>query len=337
MDRRAAHVCIYCLREKQAREFNREHVLSEAFGSFQNAPPKLRCVCRQCNQYFGDSLEIRFARGAFEGMLRYRLGVRSPDAGEVNLKYVEFAIPEGHEWAGVRLTLVSSESGQRFVPIAQAAFLVRNEERWQHVAYDEISSELFAAHPEYEKSEIRIYAPSPAEQEMVISRLLELGVTFQKGGDLEVPHSIRESSTLNVEVSFTINRGIQRCVAKYAFNFLASVTGNEFVLGSDFDAIRWFIRFGTLSTTAVVRPSFEPILMDDSPRVRQTNGHLLAVDWIGLDLVAQVSLFNYVTYRVDLCRAFSGMVWRPIRAGLHYNIQSMRVEQLRGYAKALLP
>ncbi len=51
--------CIYCLEERRLTEFNREHVLAEAFGTFTNNLKDLRCVCRASNQWFGDSLELR--------------------------------------------------------------------------------------------------------------------------------------------------------------------------------------------------------------------------------------------------------------------------------------
>src|SRR3981189_3520844 len=96
------HECIYCLRRLDAHEFNREHVLSEAFGAFLQAPVLHYSVCRECNQFFGDQLEMRFARGAFEGMLRYRTGLRPPPQGAIDLPCVELAIPEGkEEWSGV--------------------------------------------------------------------------------------------------------------------------------------------------------------------------------------------------------------------------------------------
>jgi hypothetical protein len=101
------YVCIYCLRRLSAQEFTREHVLSKAFGAFRRAPVLLHCVCRECNQFFGDELEVRFARNAFEGMLRYRNGVRTPSKGAIYLRYVELAIPEtdGSDRSGIRLNL----------------------------------------------------------------------------------------------------------------------------------------------------------------------------------------------------------------------------------------
>jgi len=56
---------------------HREHVISDAFGTFEPDTPVLHnTVCRNCNQYFGDHLEVRYARGAIEGLLRYYKGLK---------------------------------------------------------------------------------------------------------------------------------------------------------------------------------------------------------------------------------------------------------------------
>jgi hypothetical protein len=82
--------------------------------------------------------------------------------------------------------------------------------------------------------------------------------------------------------------------------------------------------------------TFSPILHFDQPTFRQTEGHLLTLGWNATNLEGQVSLFNYVTYKVLLCRFFAG-VWRPIRSGVHFNVNSMKVDRLTGVAANLMP
>ena len=89
--------CIYCRRTGDARFFNREHVLSKAWGRFRDALVLHRCVCRDCNAFLGKELELKFARGAYEGMLRYRHAIKTPP----RLRYVTLAIPPGSDWSGV--------------------------------------------------------------------------------------------------------------------------------------------------------------------------------------------------------------------------------------------
>jgi hypothetical protein len=65
--------CIYC-REK--RSFSREHVLQASFGRFRNALVLHNTVCSDCNQAFGETIDLIFARESAEGLDRYRLGIK---------------------------------------------------------------------------------------------------------------------------------------------------------------------------------------------------------------------------------------------------------------------
>jgi hypothetical protein len=124
-------VCIYCLRELAVQAFDREHVLSEAFGNFQQALVLHPYVCKECNTFFGNELEVRFARGAFEGMLRYQKGVRAPRAGQVHLQFLEFAVPPDNDYAGVRLGLVMDGTiGLCFRVLPQAGFYDDGQGQW---------------------------------------------------------------------------------------------------------------------------------------------------------------------------------------------------------------
>lgn len=66
--------CIYCLRDLPAEKFNREHVISEAFGTFENNFTLLQTVWCTCNQFFGDKLEIVFGRDSLRPMTALSTG-----------------------------------------------------------------------------------------------------------------------------------------------------------------------------------------------------------------------------------------------------------------------
>ena len=67
--------CIYCLEMKGAEFFNRGHVFPQAFGLF-GKNMVLDCVCEECNQELGDTIELRFARDSLEGLDRFKSGDR---------------------------------------------------------------------------------------------------------------------------------------------------------------------------------------------------------------------------------------------------------------------
>jgi hypothetical protein len=331
------HTCIYCRRCLAHWAFSREHVLSRAFGTFKNAPVLHHAVCADCNQYFGDYLETRVARGAFEGMLRHQRGAtRSADGQALRLRYVEFTLPEDSAWPGVRLQLVWRGERLLVEPLPQTGFLDTATRRWVFLTSDEIRRGALRNHSTLDTRSFRLYA-RPEEQPGMLALLEEHGVVLGKLEDLPTPPEFLTGGDISVEVTFTINKGIRRCMAKYAFNFLAFTRGADFLLAKDFDALRGFIRYGEDAGYPLVVEALEPILQDDTARKRQTAGHLLTVNWTASqrDLVGQVSLFNAVTYRVSLARSFRG-IWRPVTAGLHFHLRTRTIESLTAIPSALL-
>jgi hypothetical protein len=260
------------------------------------------------------------------------------------MRYVNFTLPDGSDWAGVRLRLAWQDDGLVVDLIPQVAFLNKLESRWIHITEDEIEAKLSGGMSALDTATPRIFARSREELERLLSRLTHVGITPGRLDEMSPPTGLLDGNKISVEVAFTINRGIRRCMAKYAFNYLAFVCdltfcNHTFVLERDFDLVRRFIRYGEMPSYPVVVANFGPILRDDSPTRRQTGGHLLTLDWSasGLDLVGQVSVFNSITYVVSLARHYSGVVWRPIRSGLHFDIRKRVVRPLTPVSEVLIP
>src|SRR5207244_2169208 len=115
--------CIYCRSCGDRDAFNREHVLSEAFGHFKDALVLHQFVCLDCNGFFAGGIERDFARDAFEAILRYQKGLKEPKQGPIKLAYVEFAVPEGSAWSGIRLQLAGTADTVSFRASAQVGAL----------------------------------------------------------------------------------------------------------------------------------------------------------------------------------------------------------------------
>jgi hypothetical protein len=222
-------------------------------------------------------------------------------------------------------------------PLVQVGFLDTITEKWAYLTRDEVTKGVLHQRPTLDKRSFRLLAP-PEEQPRMLALLEEHDVVLGKLDDLATPSEFRTGGEVSVEVTFTINKGIRRCMAKYAFNFLALTCGTGFVLSDDFDPIRQFVRYGLETDYPLVVEALEPILRDDTAHQRQTAGHLLTVNWTASqqDLVGQVSLFNAVTYRVSLARGFTGL-WRPVTAGLHFNLHSKTIQPLSAISPLLLP
>ena len=71
--------CLDCHEVKEADAFNREHVIPEAFGRFEENMVLKLVVCETCNTYFANHLELRLARDSIEGLDRYEHGDGIPE------------------------------------------------------------------------------------------------------------------------------------------------------------------------------------------------------------------------------------------------------------------
>lgn len=65
--------CIYCQQDRSEDGFTKiEHAIPQSFGRFQNNFALRNLVCDDCNQYFGNHLELFLGRDSYEGHLRFR-------------------------------------------------------------------------------------------------------------------------------------------------------------------------------------------------------------------------------------------------------------------------
>jgi hypothetical protein len=87
--------CIYCRRENQ--EFDREHVIPQAFGNFEpNSLILYDAVCKGCNNFFGRTLDFALSRDSMEALLRFRYGTKpASEAGDLPYHKLELKIGPG--------------------------------------------------------------------------------------------------------------------------------------------------------------------------------------------------------------------------------------------------
>jgi hypothetical protein len=145
---------------------------------------------------------------------------------------------------------------------------------------------------------------------------------------------------VSTKVVSVLDSLILRAVAKIAFNYAAKVRDATFVLRPDFDEIREYIRDGREPSWApVVVPTRDSILFGGSRHWRQTNGHLVTLDWnrAGFGVLAQVSLFNTITYRVLLCPHYSGIWHGCLPSGHHFDVESRQISALSPASFSLVP
>lgn len=96
-----------------------------------------------------------------------------------------------------------------------------------------------------------------------------------------------------------------------------------------FNTIRAYIRYDTRAAVPLVKPDPGLMLAGDKPGARRTDAHMVTAAWTlnNKDLVGQVSLFNLITYFVQLSRNFLG-VWRPLVTGHYFDHRTGRISLL---------
>lgn len=320
--------CIYCKGLKSITEFDREHVLPEAFGKFKDALVLHDAVCRECNQYFGNTLDNRLARGSMQGAIRYlrgikplqkfkdvdrervKLSARTP--GEPTLRQAEFVkTPEGEGLAftsGISYQSISSNKEQ-FVSLEA---LERGD--WNK------SDDIDRQHPV-----ILSYRGNAQVLERIQQALakLKLGVEI-----LDTIDKTEAGQRVLVVVDAVMEDVLlHRAIAKIAFNYLAYKMNGDFALQPIFDKTRAFIRQGSTSTVLVKkRPPMK--IFGDREEAARRRGHIVAIELAAdsTTIVGFVEFFGVMTYKVTLGRF--GQLAIPISAGHYFDVKSKQVLQM---------
>lgn len=321
--------CIYCLKDVLVGGFNSEHVISQAFGRFERNLTLTNMVCRICNQFFGDKLELVFARDSFEAYDRIKTRLKpAENIPEMPQRRLTFTAALGGQWQGLRLSLTGLDGSEAVTLEAQVGLPKRGCTDWVYLTEADLADRGKALPADFDPhGHIRVIGPTYEVRQRLIATLADRGIPFRQMGNFPLPQP--DAGEIVMYVNMQIDPVVKRCVAKYAFNYMAHVEGRDFALLPAFDATRAYIRQGSSPGYQIVAADNTPILATDTRTARQTVGHLVTLNWTAdkRHIVAQVSLFNRVTYRVSLARDFSGL-WRPIRSGHHFDIASGRISPL---------
>jgi HNH endonuclease len=324
------HKCIYCQQERSTGHYTKvEHVLPQSFGRFRQNLTLRNVVCDQCNQYFGDNLEIFLGRDTFEGQLRFAHGVKSPSEfksagrqGRIVIKSTE------GDFAGSYLQrYFSPEKGEIVVrPLPQVGFMLAPHRRYRYYLLDEIPTKAELDGLGYEETHPRSIVALEVHPDELNQRLKERGIDFRYRGPI-VPAA--RPDTLGVELQGTIDHAIFRSVAKIAFNYLAYWEGSEFVQHRAFDKVRRYIRWQHAPGYKLIQVDEKAILENEPIEGMRRLGHLITVNWAadGVSVLAQVSLFNWMTYLVCLAPDFSGPPPQLTR-GHFFNVSDREIFEL---------
>lgn len=258
-------ICIYCKKEKNESEFNREHVVPRMLGTYENGfVLSNNEVCKECNSYFSRELENKLSLNSYESLLRMEHGKPMSD---------------GRRIKNERLTLTGAEGilkGLKFTPVVDS-----NNAEGMHFDISPrigiLSSEVCGEYDYYEIGKL----PQATEeknnflkgkenaillvripQTEAESYLLDKG--YLSEGYKSLDDLVRElypnpNDSFRTQISYFIDSIVRRTCAKTAINYLCYCKGKDYILSDKFDAIREYIRYGKWSDDLWFRYSIGPV------------------------------------------------------------------------------
>jgi len=275
------HKCIYCLKTKDETEFNREHVVPQMMGKYQNGFVLNDFqVCQECNSYFSEQIENKIALDSYEALLR--------------MQHRDTPMSDGRRLIGNRIRLTGDEGIFKGIPFT----VITDKSSPYRIRFE--SEPMVGIINSIEKQEYDYYLLEnlPEATAEVIKRMkastqpiLNTGITREhlepvliEKGYLIGNCTYSEKSVLDLykEPEFTtaINMKIdpimRRVCAKTVFNYLCYSKGKEFVLNSSFDGIREYIRYGHWSEDLWFRYSKGPVSTAERPN---DTAHVVGYMW----------------------------------------------------------
>ena len=324
--------CIYCKEQKDVSLFNREHVVPQSMGRYEQNLV-LDCVCKDCNDFFSASLDGILGRDSIEALLRFKHGLKSVGKlGELKGKRLVLKVPPGSPWAGAQVELVGRDGEMIARPLTQIGFLNKTTGSFEFLLYEELQKLGFVEREELDCNNFKMLGSSDEELEKLRVLLEEAGWNPVLHGGVPPPVDDAENTkSIEIEINYLIDRRMKRAIAKIAFNYLAyhlKARGNTELLDDpSVEIVREFIRCDRDPAFDPVGVTNEPILALDEKNRRHTNSHLVVLDWLlytngRKDLQVSVSLFNHLTYRVTFIPNFQPRPLPDLVVGHQFDFNS---------------
>lgn len=281
--------CIYCATTDASRFGGVEHVIPQSFGTFGAATPTLSCVCNDCNAYFGRVLDQLLARETLEGLGRYTRGLTSRERRAQ--RRLEITLDDGPEtgaFAGMKV-FVDGTTGNLMPPHAQFHifnFQTNKNEVYflEHIPGLVLPEAIYgrpglSGQPGTWRS--KVFAPSKADHDVLVSALNAAGIAFVPGQPLERPNTglPQEPTSLPVNIEGVLDTPHKRALAKILLNFVAWTLGYDEANKPRWDFVRNHVRYarGLIAARISNRPFWngqetnECRFIDDSIDIRIEN------------------------------------------------------------------
>lgn len=294
----ARFTCIWCLQEKDETAFNVEHVMPQAFGTYEQNFTLVNIVCQACNSLFSRDLEPWLARDSLEGYDRYRYGQKLTSEfrslGRRSTTRVQ--IPDG-PYAGAWGFTVPGEEHLGATPFPQVGFAKETDGPFEWFMLDALPTLDDIRQKGYGQQACLRFCE--CDRESVVQLLDAKGIKVEDLASFPPP-----SGGMWVEQVFRPTLHHRRALAKIVFNYLAYQHGAELAMQPRFNAIRDLVLRG-------VEPDYDYYSVDDAPAIQgdKQGGkraliHILFVQMLkdGVGVEGMVSLYNRFRHGFRLSR-----------------------------------
>ncbi|MDO8531059.1 MAG: HNH endonuclease [Dehalococcoidia bacterium] len=318
--------CIYCLEQKPAASFTREHVIPKAFGVFaKNLVLNKNQVCKACNDDFGRGVDASLAYASPPGIRRYLKGHKG---------LVEFPKAVRHKSARGKVKVhidsedpleaddvefVSTRDGKGFTRTPGLKYWSKKSSKWKFASLSDlergeniladIGNSIVHISVSDDKNLSRLQTALRQYNPKVTLDLIQTYETLQPDHPVRIAFDIPAQDEL-----------VKRAIAKIAFNYLTWVYGIRVALNQGFNPIREYVRYGRLSKTPFInRISNLPIKVG-AREAHDRDGHVLLIDWAPRirGVIAQVALFCAMPYYQEVhLGIYTGVLPAKV-ASIHY-------------------
>ena len=248
--------CVYCLQNKPACDFNKEHVAPKSFGTYQDSMTlHENQVCKECNDIFSKELESEIAEDSFEALLRITSGVKKLSPGH-KLRDTRIKI-KGQDGVlkGLNFRVAADDTSEEKIQLLPypAIGIIESEDPLEYKYY-EPDDFPFCTKEFTEQFSDRVNSLlywSMTEKETVA--LLESKGYSIKSHKNQGLMDLYNGEILNLRIGLSMDKILNRLIAKTAFNYLVYNEGHEYALLPKFNPIRNFIRFGIAHESIVVK------------------------------------------------------------------------------------
>ncbi len=299
------YTCIYCKKEKEEEEFNREHVVPRMMGRYTDGfVLSDHQVCQECNSFFSREIEDKIALDSYEALLRMRSGTKKmKDGHRVRNSRLSIIGAEGL-FKGLRFTPISdSNSPERFsLEIEPCIGFRKKDEEYNFYSIDNIPQATEDTLSELKKYKLPIIQFGYT-REQTDSVLREKGYINDKSTYVEKEISSEyDKSDFLTSIKFSIDSIVRRVCAKTIFNYLCWSNSAEFMLDSRFDTLRKYIRYGEWDDSLWFRYSIGYVTAATPPNdTSHVVGTMLNFNKGVHELLGCVTWFGEITYILKIC------------------------------------